>query len=197
MATTDPRVDAYIANAEDFARPILKHLRAVVHEACPEVEETIKWNFPVFEFHGIMANMAAFTEHCAFGFWKASLILEDNDDRSDEAMGQFGRITSIDDLPPRNKLIAYVQKAMELNEKGIKPKKKARKKPELEMPQDFTAALREVTGALAAFETMPPSHRREYIEWITDARRDDTRRRRIAKAVDQISDGKSLNWKYE
>lgn len=196
MGTKDPRVDAYIEKSEAFARPILGYLREVMHEACPEVEETIKWKFPVFMYEGILANMASFRRHCAFGFWKGSLILDD-ESAAGEAMGQFGRITSLDDLPPKEALIGYIHKAMELNEKGIQPKKKQRKKPELEMPEDFTAALREVSGALKAFEAMPPSHRREYIEWITEARRDDTRRRRISKAVDQISGSKSLNWKYE
>lgn len=196
MGTKNPRVDAYIEEAGDFAKPILRHVREVMHEACPDVEEAIKWKFPVFEYHGILANMAAFKEHCAFGFWKPALILEGDEEKSEEAMGQFGRLTSVDDLPPRETLIGYIHRAMELNEKGIQPKKKAKTKPELEMPEDFRGALREVSGALNAFDAMLPSHRREYIEWITEAKRDATRRRRIEKAVEQISDGKSPNWKY-
>ena len=194
MGNKDPRVDAYIEVSADFAKPILEHIREVMHEACPNVEESIKWNFPVFSYHGIMANMASFKEHCAFGFWKPSLILEGDEEKSAEAMGQFGRLTSVDDLPPREALIGYIHRAMELNEKGIQPNKKS--KSELEMPEDFRDALGKVSGALKAFEAMPPSHRREYIEWIVEAKRDATRRRRIEKAVDQVSEGKSLNWKY-
>lgn len=196
MGKKDPRVDRYIDDSADFAKPILAHIRDVMHEACPDVEETIKWKFPVFMYHGIMANMASFKEHCAFGFWKPSLILEGDEQKSEEAMGQFGRLTAVDDLPPRDTLIGYIHRAMELNEQGIQPKKKATKKPELETPDDFRDALREVSGALKAFDDMPPSHRREYIEWITGAKRESTRRRRIEKAVSQISEGKSLNWKY-
>lgn len=194
MGTKDPRVDAYIEEAEPFARPILEHIRTVVHEGCPDVEETIKWNFPVFMYEGMMAHMASFKEHCSFGFWKASLIL-DTEEQSDEAMGQFGRITSVEDLPPKETLIGYIRKAMELNEKGIQPKKKGRAKPVPDVPEDFAAAL----GAEAreAFDAMPPSHRREYIEWIEEAKREATRQRRIEKAVAQVSEGKSLNWKYE
>ncbi len=194
MGVKDPRVDTYIEKSEAFARPILEYLREVVHEGCPTVQESIKWNFPVFTYEGMLAHMASFKQHCAFGFWKASLILDDAP-QSDEAMGQFGRITSLDDLPPKATLIGYIRKAMQLNEQGIQPKKKDRR--EIEMPEDFAAALRDVSGASKAFEAMPPSHKREYVEWIAEAKRDDTRRRRIVKAVDQISDGNSLYWKYK
>ncbi len=196
MGKKDPRVDAYIEDSADFAKPILEHIRDVMHEACPDVEETIKWKFPVFMYHGIMANMASFKEHCAFGFWKPSLILEGDEEKSEEAMGQFGRITSIGQLPPKETLIGYVHRAMELNEKGIQPTKKKRAKPANDVPEDFRAELGKVSGAQQAFEEMSPGYRREYIEWITEAKRESTRQRRIAKAVDQISEGKSLNWKY-
>lgn len=196
MGKKDERVDAYIESSEEFAKPILRYLREVVHEGCPLVEETIKWKFPVFMYKGIMCNMASFKEHCAFGFWKPSLILEGDESGSEKAIGQFGRITSIADLPPKETLVGYVRRAMELNEKGIQPRKKEKKKPELEMPEDFASALRTEEGAWKAFEAMPPSHQREYIEWILEAKREATRRRRIEKAVGQISEGKSLNWKY-
>ena len=118
MPTTDPRVDEYIANAAEFAQPILTHLREVIHAACPEVKETIKWSMPNFDYHGIICNFAAFKQHCAFGFWKAELLLADEDDKGKEAMGQFGRITSVKDLPSKKVLTAYVKKAMKLNEAG-------------------------------------------------------------------------------
>lgn len=198
MGTKDPRVDAYIDNSEEFAKPILNHIRNVVHGACPDVEETIKWGFPVFEYRGILCNMASFKEHCAFGFWKASLVLDDAvDEPAENAMGQFGRIKSIADLPPEETLAGYIRKAVALNEKGVRPEKSKQKKADPVLPEDFGAALLERSGALAAFKAMPPSHRREYIEWITEAKRESTRRRRIAKAVDQIAEEKSLNWKYE
>lgn len=196
MGKKDPRVDAYIEESEPFAQPILDHLREVIHEACPEVRETIKWRFPVFEYHGILCNMASFKEHCAFGFWKPSLILEGDEARSEKAMGQFGRIKSVDELPPREILIGYVRRAMELNEKGIRPSAMAPKKADVDPPEDLTDALRAASGAMEAFEEMAPGYRREYIEWIEEAKRDATRRRRIEKAVSQISEGKSLNWKY-
>jgi len=197
MGMKDPRVDAYIEESADFARPILTHLRDVVHEACPEVEETIKWGFPHFMYKWILCSMASFQQHCALGFWKGSLIVEGDESRSEEAMGQFGRIQSLEDLPPEDTLVAYIKRAMELNEKGIQPKKKKAARADFEMPDDFETALREQSGVLDAFEAMPPSHRREYLEWITSAKREDTRLRRIAKAVAQISDGKSLHWKYQ
>ena len=196
MGKKDPRVDAYIEDSEPFAKPILRHLREVIHEACPEVEEAIKWRFPVFEYHGIMCNMASFKEHCAFGFWKPSLILDGDEARSEEAMGQFGRITSFDELPPRENLIGYIRRAMEVNEKGLRPSAKKPKNADVDPPEDLTAALRAEAGAMKAFEEMAPGYRREYIEWIDGAKRDATRRRRIEKAVSQISEGKSLNWKY-
>ncbi len=196
MRAKDPRIDAYIENAETFAQPILSYLREVVHEGCPDVEETIKWKFPVFTYEGIMCNMASFKEHCAFGFWKPSLILEGDEARSEEAMGQFGRITSLEDLPPREVLIGYVRRAMELNEQGIQPQKASRKKPELDVPEDFASALRAEAGAAGAFAAMSPGYRREYVEWIIDAKREATRKRRIEKAVGQIVEGKPLNWKY-
>ena len=196
MGKKDPRVDAYIEDSEPFARSILSHLREVVHETCPEVEETIKWRFPVFEYHGIMCNMASFKEHCAFGFWKPSLILEGDEARSETAMGQFGRITAVNELPPRETLIGYVRRAMEVNEKGLQPSSKKPKKADVDPPADLTAALRAESGALEVFEEMAPGYRREYIEWIEEAKRDATRRRRIEKAVSQIAEGKSLNWKY-
>jgi uncharacterized protein YdeI (YjbR/CyaY-like superfamily) len=197
MEMKDPRVDAYIGASADFARPILTQLRDIVHEACPDVEETIKWGFPHFMYDGILCSMASFKQHCVLGFWKGSLIVEGDESRSDEAMGQFGRIRSLDDLPSEDTLVAYIKRAMELNEQGIQPKRIKAPRDDFEMPDDFEAALCEQSGVLDAFEAMPPSHRREYLEWIASAKREDTRRRRIAKAVAQISDGKSLHWKYQ
>lgn len=197
MAKRDPRVDAYIKEAAPFARPILKEIRETVHAACPDVEEAMKWNFPHFLFKGMLCSMAAFKQHAAFGFWKGSLITGRGKDA--DAMGQFGRLTTRSDLPARRVLAGYVKKAVELNELGVKvprvPKKAAPKT--IAMPADLSAAFAKNRKALIGYEAMSPSHRREYLEWITDAKSDATRTRRLAKAMGWMAEGKSRNWKYE
>jgi uncharacterized protein YdeI (YjbR/CyaY-like superfamily) len=197
MGSKDKRVDAYIDKSAEFARPILRELRAIVHEACPEAEETIKWGFPHFDYKGMLCSMAAFKQHCAFGFWKSELVLRDN--KSPDAMGQFGRLTSVKDLPTRRVLIGYIKKAQELNDAGIKaarPKPRAEKK-ELVVPEYFTAALKKNKKALATFEGFPYSHKKEYVQWVTEAKTDETRQRRLATSVEWLAEGKSRNWKYE
>ncbi|MEO8034976.1 MAG: YdeI/OmpD-associated family protein [Acidobacteriota bacterium] len=198
MGSRDPRIDEYIARSAGFAKPILEYLREIVHTACPEVEETMKWSFPHFDYKGVLCSMAAFKSHCAFGFWKGSLVLEEKS-RSDDAMGQMGRITSIDDLPPRRELLRLVKEAAKLNEQGVKVARKSVRgaKPELEVPSDLARALAANRPARAAFDKVPPSHRREYIEWIIDAKGEATRQRRLQQAVEWIAEGKSRNWKYE
>ena len=201
MPSTDKRIDAYIARSADFAKPILSHLRAVVHEACPDVEETMKWSFPHFMYGGgILCSMASFKEHCAFGFWKGSLIVDQEGAAAEKAMGQFGRIASVKDLPSKRVLASYVKKAMALNDAGVKRPRSAREaapKAPVDVPDDLASALAKQKTARAAFDAFPPSHRREYIEWIVEAKRDDTRARRVAQAVEWIAEGKSRNWKYE
>lgn len=200
MASTDQRIDAYIAKAQPFAQPILKHLRKAVHKGCPDVSETMKWSFPHFMHKGILCSMAAFKEHCAFGFWKGSLIAG-APGLGKEAMGQFGRITSIDDLPSETELVKLVQQAAKLNDEGVKTPKV--RKPELprrsapKAPSEFLAALRNNKKAFAAYEAFSPSHRREYLEWITEAKGADTRKRRMATAIEWMAQGKHRNWKYE
>jgi uncharacterized protein YdeI (YjbR/CyaY-like superfamily) len=194
MAKKDPRIDAYIAKAPEFARPILKHLRAIVREGCPDVEETMKWSMPHFDYKGPLAGMAAFQAHCAFRFWKGSLVVPG----SREAMGQFGRITKVEDLPKDRVLLGYVKKAVKLNEEGIKVKRVPKNpKPEIPMPADLAAALKKNAKAQATFESFPPSHKREYLEWITGAKAEATRQRRLGTAIEYMSSGKSLNWKYQ
>ena len=140
--------------------------------------------------------MAAFKEHCTFGFWKASLVVDAADRRSDEAMGQLGRITKLSDLPPRKKLVAYVKNAKELHDAGVKVARKTKPKPALEAPTDLLAALKKNKRAQAAFDGFPPSHKREYVEWIVGAKAEETRQRRIAQAVEWIAEGKPRHWKY-
>ena len=192
---SDPRIDAYIDNAAPFAQPILRHLRELVHDACPEVEETIKWGMPHFMYKGMLCGMSSFKSHAAFGFWKGSLILGEKS-KSEESMGQFGRITALSDLPSDAAIQKYVKAAMKLNEQGIAAPRKRSPKPDLPLPDDFRAAL-EKQKVLAVFEAGSPSHRREYIEWITEAKSNATRARRIATAVQWVGEGKSRNWKYE
>ena len=194
MARKDPRIDAYIAKAPEFARPILKHLRAIVREGCPGVEETMKWSVPHFDYKGPLAGMAAFKAHCAFGFWKGSLVVPG----SGEAMGQFGRITKVEDLPKDKVLVGYVKKAVKLNDEGIRVKRVPKHpKADIPMPADLAAALKKNAKARATFEGFSPSHKREYLAWITGAKADATRERRLGTAIEYMSAGKSLNWKYQ
>ena len=191
----DPRIDAYIDRAAPFAQPILRHLRDLVHEACPDVEETMKWGMPYFMYQGMMCGMSSFKAHAAFGFWKGTLVLGESA-KAQEAMGSFGRITALHDLPGDAAIRTYVKAAMKLNEEGIAPARPRSKKPDLPLPDDFRAALKKAKQ-LEKFEASSPSHRREYIEWITEARTDATRERRMATAVEWIREGKGRNWKYQ
>ncbi len=197
MGKRDPRVDAYIAKSADFARPILERIREIVHEACPEVEEEMKWSRPHFGYKGMLCGMSGFKEHCSFGFWKGQLI-EGLDAPEDKAMGHFGKLTKPSDLPSKKVLIGFIKQAMKLNEEGVKaPHMVNRKKrPPLPVPPELEKALTKNPKAKAAFEAFSQSHRNEYAEWIADAKTDATREKRIATAIEWISEGKGRNWKY-
>jgi uncharacterized protein YdeI (YjbR/CyaY-like superfamily) len=197
MATTDPRIDAYIARAAPFARPVLTHLRAVVHAAVPGVEETIKWGMPHFMHGGILCGFAAFKAHCAFHVRGAEDLLG-SEARAD-AMGQFGRITALSDLPPKATLARILKEARARNEARLKAPRAPRKapKPEAKVPPDLAAALRGNARARTTFRGLSPSGRREYVEWIVEAKGEDTRARRLAQAIAWMAEGKSRNWKYE
>jgi len=199
MGKRDPRVDAYIEKSADFAKPILKQLRAMVHDTCPDCEETMKWSFPHFEYKGMLCGMAAFKNHATFGFWKGSLVLPtDGTAVPKDGMGHLGKLASVADLPPKRVLTGYIKKAMALNDEGVKVERKRKAAPKpLKVPADLSAALSKSKKAKTAFDTFSPSHKREYVEWITEAKSDDTRARRLAQAVDWIAQGKSRNWKYE
>ncbi len=201
MASKDPRVDAYIARSAAFSRPILKRLRKVVHAACPGVEETLKWSMPAFMYKGILCGMAAFQKHCTFGFWKEDLLrdrLRDSAGGRAKAMGQFGRITSVSELPDDGTLMALVREAAALNEQGIRSPTKSRAKGprELVVPDYFMESLRTNRKALATFEGFSHSNKKEYVAWVTEARQDETRRRRLETAVRWMAEGKIRNWKY-
>jgi uncharacterized protein YdeI (YjbR/CyaY-like superfamily) len=196
---TDPRVDAYIAKSAKFAQPILRHLRALVHRACPEATETLKWRMPTFEYAGsILCNMAAFKAHCAFGFWRKDVqaMVAKDADKTDVAMGHLGRITGLGDLPGDRTLLRYLKFAVERAESGTRARPESKPRPALPVPPDFAAALRKDKTAGTAFESFSPSHQREYIEWITEAKRDETRKKRLATTLEWLAAGKSRNWKY-
>lgn len=198
MTSHDPRIDAYIARAAPFARPILEHLRATVHEACPGAEETLKWSAPHFTHGGrILAGMAAFKQHAAF----AVPMLDAGEGAGagrDDAMGHYGRITALSDLPARRTLVAQLRKAARAIDNGAKlPRKRAAAKPPLPVPDAFTRALAKNAAAKRQFAAFPPGKQRDYVEWIAEARQVATRERRIAQAVEWIAEGKSRNWKYE
>lgn len=224
----DPRVDAYITKSAEFARPILTHLREIVHEGCPGVVENVKWGMPSFEYKGLLCGMAAFKQHCTFGFWKHTLVVGEEEKPaarsgrskatagaaakakekkrqpaaktagSDEAMGDFGRIRKVSELPSRRQILQWVRKAAALNDAGIKVErpKRAPARP-LPVPPDLAAGLKKNRAAAAHFEAFSPSKRKDYIEWITEAKTEETRNRRLTTALEWIAEGKSRNWKYE
>jgi uncharacterized protein YdeI (YjbR/CyaY-like superfamily) len=201
----DPRVDAFIERAASFAQPILEHLRKLMHQACPHVAETIKWGMPFFEQQGvILAHLAAFKQHCAFGFWGPEMkkVLAKDGLKAGNAMGPFGRITKLQDLPSDNAMLRYMHHAADLVESGQRtksierPKKPAKKKPVV-VPPELAAALKKNKIAAKAFADFSPSCRREYCLWIAGARRPETKERRLRQAIALIAEGKSHYWKYE
>jgi uncharacterized protein YdeI (YjbR/CyaY-like superfamily) len=203
----NPKVDAYIEKAQPFAQPILGHLRKLMHKGCPDVEEAIKWSMPFFVYKGaILANMAAFKAHCAFGFWGKELtaVLRDAKVASGDAMGTLGRITTVKDLPPEKQMLGWIRQAAASVDDGtyvspIAARNKVVKapKPVLQAPPTFTAALKKNRKAAVVFEAFSPSCKREYIEWIADAKREETRDKRITQAIEWIAEGKQRNWKYQ
>jgi len=201
MEQLDPRVDAYIEKSAAFAKPVLKHIRQLVHQTSPLITETIKWGFPFFDYKGPLCNMAAFKQHCSMGFWKAALLNDPNGiiNKGDEpSAGSFGRLTSIADLPPDEVIADFIKQAIILNETGAKGvMKPAAPKTEIYVPNYFTAALAEHPKAKAAFEAFSPSHRKEYLEWIIEAKTDATRQKRMETAIEWMEEGKSRHWKYK
>ena len=198
MPSYDKRIDAYIEKSADFAQPVMVHLRELIHKACPEVTETLKWSMPSFEYKGLLCGFAAFKQHCTFGFWKQSLMETDAFPKNKTAMGRFGRITSLKDLASDKVMLGLIHQAMELNEKGIKvPKKPAGPKKELVVPDVLTKALSKNKAAKTTFESFPYSCKKEYVEWITEAKTEPTRDKRLATTIEWLAEGKRRNWKYE
>ena len=198
MPKKDPRVDAYIKKAQPFARPILTHIRKAVHAAVPGVEETMKWSSPHFDYKGIFCGMAAFKKHVGFGFWKAGLmkdVLPGSGGLS--AAGQFGKITSIGDLPNDKEFAKMIKIAKQLNDDEVKaPPMRKGPRPELKAPADLLAALAKNKKAKATFDNFPPGQRREYIAWVIEAKQAATRENRIKTAIEWMAEGKPRNWKY-
>jgi uncharacterized protein YdeI (YjbR/CyaY-like superfamily) len=201
MKNTSPRVDAYIARSPAYARPILKKIRTLFHQASPQMQETIKWGFPHFEYKGIVGSMAAFKRYVTFGFWKGKLL---NDPHGlFTVMGKTAmshtKFTTLAELPRDEVVLDYIREAIRLNEDDVKvaaPKKKRVARPELEVPLFLAQALKVNKRALATFEAFSPSHRREYIEWLIEARKDETRARRLAITMELLTAGKPRNWQY-
>jgi uncharacterized protein YdeI (YjbR/CyaY-like superfamily) len=203
MSKINPQIDNYIDKAAPFAQPILNHLRELIHEACPEVEEKMKWSFPHFDYKGeMMCSMAGFKQHCAFNFWKGKLIksaakyLEPYDNHS---MSRISKITSLKDLPPDKLFIKMVKEACALNDAGIKEtkKKKTISPIEIAAPDYFKKALSKNKTAEKIFNASSPSYKKEYISWVVEAKTEATREKRISTAVEWIAEGKGRNWKYE
>lgn len=194
----DARVDAYIERQAEFAKPILTRLRETVHAACPACEETLKWSMPAFMYKGsILANMAAFKAHATFGFWQAKQVVGETG-KEREAMGSFGRLTSLDDLPDEATMHALVGKAMAPIDSGEKaPRPVKHPKPPLETPADLEQALAANEAARATFDGFPESARRDYLDWLADAKRPETRAKRLIQAVEWMAEGKRRHWKYE
>jgi len=194
LGKRDPRVDAYIERSAEFARPILTHVRELVHEACPDVVETVKWGTPHFDYEGVLCGMAAFKQHCNVILWKASLVIGEG---ANQAGGPLRDVTKLSDLPPDKALKDWIRQAAKLNEQGVKAPPTTKPRKELAVPAELTKALSKNKKAAAAFERFPPSHKREYAEWIAEAKTAETRERRVATAVEWVAEGKSRNWKYE
>jgi uncharacterized protein YdeI (YjbR/CyaY-like superfamily) len=198
MGKRDARVDAYIDKSAAFAKPILREMRERVHAACPDIEETIKWSIPSFVYAGrILAHMAAFKQHASFGFWKRAEVVGE---AQVGGMGSYGKLASVNDLPPKRRMQADIKRAMKLNEDGGKasgPRKSSASKPPPQAPEDLLAALAKNRKAKATFDAFPPSARRDYVDWIVEAKREQTRHKRLAQAVEWMAEGKRRHWKYE
>jgi len=201
MSKKSPKIDAYIAKSAPFAQPILIRLREVVHRGCPEAEETMKWGFPHFEYKGILCSMAAFKQHCAFGFWKGSIMSDPKGVMTQTgrtSMGHFDRITSVSDLPSDKILLSYIKEAMKLNDEDVKLPQRAKPKAEkaLKVSAYFLKELKKNKAALKTFESFSRSNKKDYVEWVDEAKTDATRDKRMETALEWMAEGKIRNWKY-
>jgi uncharacterized protein YdeI (YjbR/CyaY-like superfamily) len=197
MGKRDPRIDDYIAKAAEYAKPILTHLRELIHAGCLDVEETVKWRNPSFMYKGLLCGIAAFKQYCVIGFWKDA-ILFDRKNPNAKPCAIPDRITNVGELPSDKVMLAYIKEAARLNAQGVKvPKAKSKPKKDLVVPSDLVSALKKNKKAQSTFEQFSYSHKKEYAEWITQAKREETRTQRLATAVAWIAEGKARNWKYD
>lgn len=203
MGKKDKRVDDYIKKAQPFAQPVLKHLRELIHKANPEVEETIKWGMPSFEYKGPFVGIASFKQHAVLGFWKHALLkdpkgyLQERSNKGGEAMGNLGKITSLEDLPPDKIIMDFIKQAKKLNDEGVKVEREKKTRPILEAPDYLIAALKRNKAAKVTFDAFSPSNKRDYIEWLTEAKTDATREKRLDQALEWMAEGKTRHWKYQ
>jgi uncharacterized protein YdeI (YjbR/CyaY-like superfamily) len=172
-----------------------------VHKACPEVEEKIKWGMPHFDYKGeMMCSMASFKQHAVFGFWKAALMKDKvllETAKSEVAMGHLGRITSLNDLPSDKQIMSWIKEAMDLNDRGIRAKKKPVEQKAVEVPGFVVKALKENKQAWTIWENFAPGHRKEYVQWITEAKTEATLEKRLQQTIEGVAEDKGRNWKYE
>lgn len=195
------KVDEYIEKSPDFAKPILDYLREIIHEACPDAEEAIKWKFPTFMYKGkILCSITAFKQYCSLGFWlhqemKTLQEIEINTEKS--SMFSLGKITCLEDLPSQSQLKRAIKEAMELTDMGVKMKKAPPSRIEMEIPDYFQSALDAQPKTKEIFEKASPSFRKEYIAWLTEAKTEATRNKRLEQSLEWIAEGKGRNWKYQ
>ena len=203
MPILDKRIDDYIGKSAEFAKPILQHLRHLVHVANPDIKETIKWGFAAFDYKGPLCSMASFKQHCVFGFWKSKLLndpegyLSERANQGGDAMGNLGRITSLSDLPPDEILIGFIKEASRLNEEGAKlPSAPKKDKGELVIPDYLADSLKTNPAASNTFNKFSTTNKREYVDWLNEAKTEETRTRRLETALEWMAEGKIRNWKY-
>lgn len=201
MEKYSPEIDAYIEKSQDFAKPILHYIRETIHECCPDAEETMKWSFPHFIYKGKnLCAMASFKQHCTFGFWlekEMKTMQEITQDIEKNSMFSLGKITQVGDLPSKPQLKKAITEAMELTDMGVTMKKAAPSKTEMEIPDYFQNALNAQPKAKDFFEKASPSFRKEYIAWVSEAKTEATRNKRLEQSLEWIAEGKSRNWKYQ
>jgi len=199
MGKREKAVDTYISKSQNFAKPILKHIRKLIHKGCPDVEEKMKWSFPTFNYKGsILCNMAAFKQHATFGFWKASLLRSNGvmPQADGSAMGQFGKITKLSDLPADRTILKIVKEAVKLEDDGVKLHKKKISRKKIVIPDSFKKELNKNKKAQKTFDDFSPSRKKEYVEWINEAKTEVTRNKRLKTSIEWLSEGKPRNWKY-
>jgi uncharacterized protein YdeI (YjbR/CyaY-like superfamily) len=198
----NPELDDYLAKSAGFAKPIMQHLRELLHETCPEIVEEIKWGIPHFDYKGeMMCIFAAHKNHCSFTFWKESLMSDQKfkENPSLQASKRYlGKIISLSDLPSDKQLVAYIKEAMALNENGVKLVPRKSEKPKnIAIPDYFAKELAAKPKVKKIFDSKSDSFRKDYLVWITDAKTETTRQKRIAESLEWIAEGKGRFWKYD